>query len=115
MISDHVKADTDEVIKADADGLILYGKFRFECGDGDVSAMTDLETSDHIVPLDCVLTLVKTHYTIGYYIGDVDIDGESKVGQKVFFVITKDGSISFHLPSEKDPRFFGREISNPFN
>lgn len=92
-------------------GIKFFGNTNFECGDGELSIVSD-RNGKEIVPLGAVLCAVKKNYILGYYVGKVSVHAGNDVIhlEKIFFTVHRDGSIVFYYAG-KDPNFIGAQIT----
>lgn len=106
---------TADMIKEDVEildtGVRFYGSMNFECGDGELSIVSDLNGTE-IVPLGAVLCAIKRDYVLGYYKGAISVKyGEAiKRLEKIFFTLERDGITKFYYPGN-DPNFIGKQIA----
>lgn len=98
----------------DTYGMPLHGGYRFDCGDGELSALVGPEGVE-IVPPGAVLSVVRTAYCIGYYDRGAFFfrDGLKIRLDKVFFAIHSDGKLDFYEESKERSGFFGAKIAEP--
>ena len=98
----------------DTYGLPLHGGYRFDCGDGELSALVGPDGIE-VVPPGAVLSVVRTAYCIGYYDRGAFFfrDGKRITLDKVFFVIQSNGKLDFYEESKERSGFFGAKIAEP--
>lgn len=107
--------DTRPETKVDVEildtGIRFYGNINFECGDGELSVVSNLNGTE-IVPLGAVLCAIKKNYVLGYYKGAISVKNGEDVKRidKVFFTVQRDGNVKFYYPGS-DPNFIGNQIA----
>ena len=95
-------------------GMPLHGGYRFDCGDGELSALVSPEGVE-VVPPGAVLSVVRTGYCIGYYDRGAFFfrDGQRISLDKVFFAVQSNGELDFYEESKERTGFFGAKIAEP--
>lgn len=98
----------------DSYGMPLHGGYRFDCGDGELSALVSPEGGE-VVPPGAVLSVVRTDYCIGYYDRGAFFfrDGQRISLDKVFFAVQRNGELEFYEESQERSGFFGAKIAEP--
>lgn len=90
------------------------GVFKFDCGDGEISAVYDV-SSEEIIPLGASIVAVRSDYVIGAYDGKITVGNNginNSYAGKIFYVLMKNGDVKYYYPSDADSNFIGVEISN---
>lgn len=109
---DNVSVSTLSTFQPDTYGIPLCGGYRFDCGDGELSALIGPD-GIVVVPYGAVLSVVRTAYCIGYYDKGAFYyrDGQRIALDRVFFVIRRDGSLHFYDENKYNHNFIGEILS----